>query len=117
MSEEEIRYGIWNLKPFKAPRPDGLHAGFFQHYWEVVQSSVCQEVKNIFSTDVVLDYLNRTLITLIPKCQNHETLSNYRPISLYNSTYKFVSKIIVGKRRPILNKLITPVQTTFVLGK
>ena len=29
MSEEEIKLGIWSLKPFKAPGVDGLHAGFF----------------------------------------------------------------------------------------
>ena len=28
-SEEEIRAVVWSLKPFKAPGPDGLHAGFF----------------------------------------------------------------------------------------
>ena len=27
--EEEIRQGLWALKPFKAPGVDGLHAGFF----------------------------------------------------------------------------------------
>ena len=30
ITEEEIRRGLWALKPFKAPGADGLHAGFFQ---------------------------------------------------------------------------------------
>ena len=63
---------------------------------------------------VVPNYLNKTLITLIPKCQNPETLSNFRPISLCNSVYKVVSKIIVRRRRLMLNRLITSVQTAFV---
>ncbi|KAL0014983.1 hypothetical protein SO802_002052 [Lithocarpus litseifolius] len=33
VSNEETRYGLWALEPFKAPGPGGLHAGFFQHYW------------------------------------------------------------------------------------
>lgn len=61
-------------------------------------------------------YLNETLISLIPKCQNPESLSNYKPISLCNSVYKIVSKIIVGRIRPHLGKLISPVQTAFVPG-
>ena len=32
VSDEEIRRGLWALKPFKAPGSDGLHAGFFQHF-------------------------------------------------------------------------------------
>ena len=30
--EEEIRAGLWALKPFKAPGPDRLHAGFYQRF-------------------------------------------------------------------------------------
>ena len=29
VTEEEIRAALWSLKAFKAPGPDGLHAGFF----------------------------------------------------------------------------------------
>lgn len=57
------------------------------------------------------------LITLISKCQYPESLSNCRPISLCNTVYKVVSKIIVGRIRPLISKLISPVQATFVLGK
>ena len=63
---------------------------------------------------MVPSYLNETLISLIPKCQNPESLSNYRPISLCNSVYKVVSKIIVARIRPYLSNLISPVQTAFV---
>ena len=29
VTEEDVREGLWALKPFKAPGLDGLHAGFF----------------------------------------------------------------------------------------
>ena len=32
VTEDEIRAGLWALKPFKAPGPDGLHAGFYQRF-------------------------------------------------------------------------------------
>ena len=34
--EDEIKTAPWSLKAFKAPGPDGLHAGFFQRFWLVV---------------------------------------------------------------------------------
>ena len=114
LSMEEIRSGLWALKPFKAPGPDDLHAGFYQHFWLEVRSFVCEEIKRIFEHGMVPSYLNETLISLIPKCQNPESLSNYRPISLCNSVYKVVSKIIVARIRPYLSNLISPVQTAFV---
>ena len=98
---EEIRASLWALKPFKAPGPDGLHAGFYQHFWMEVKNSVCEEIKGIFMHGAVPSYLNETLISLILKCQNLESLSNYRPISLCNFIYKVISKIIVARIRTI----------------
>ncbi|XP_050259653.1 uncharacterized protein LOC126704666 [Quercus robur] len=114
VTDEDVRNGLWALKPFKAPGPDGLHVGFFQHFWHEVRNPICKEVKNIFRDGVVPDYLNDTLVTLIPKCKSPESLNNYRPISLCNSVYKIVSKILVERIRPHLNKLVSPVQSAFV---
>ena len=36
VSDEEIRDAFWSLKAFKAPRPNSLHAGFFQYFWHDV---------------------------------------------------------------------------------
>ena len=76
-----------------------------------------EEVKKIFVSRNVLDYLNRTHIALIPKIQGPETLGNYRSISLCNIVYKVVTKVIVARLRPYLDKLISPMQMTFVPGR
>ena len=114
VTEEEIKAALWSMKPFKAPSPDGLHAGFYQHFWAVVGKSMVEEIKEIFARKKIPDYLNRTLIALIPKIQGPETLGNYRPISLCNTVYKVITKIIVARIRPFLDKLVSPLQTAFV---
>ena len=116
-SEEEIKAALWSLKPFKAPRPDGLHVGFFQNFWHTMGNSVIKKVQKIFVDRRVSKALNSTHIALIPKIQGLETLGNYRPISLCNTVYKVVTKIIVARLRPYLDKLISPIQTVFVLGR
>ena len=108
---------MWSLKAFKAPNPDGLHAGFFQRFWATVGASVKVEMKNIFSTRKVPDYLNKTLITHILKIQGLETLGNYCLISLCNTVYKVVTKIIVNWIRPLLGSLISLMQVAFVLRR
>ena len=117
LTNKEIFEGLWALKPFKAPGPDGLHAGFFHRFLLVVGEFVKQEVKNIFNSGVVPDYLNQTLITLVPKCKSPELLSNFCPISLCNTIYKIVTKIIVGRIRPFLPDLISLLQIAFVLER
>ena len=32
VTEEEVKAALWSMKAFKAPRTDGLHAGFFQRF-------------------------------------------------------------------------------------
>ena len=117
VSDEEIRAALWSRKAFKAPGPNGLHAGFFQYFWHDVQASVCQEVKKAFTFGSIPAFLNTTLITLIPKCNNPESLANFRPISLCNFVYKIISKVLVARIRPLLNNLISPIQTAFVPGR
>ena len=75
------------------------------------------EVSNIFDSRVLPEFLNKTLISLIPKCTSPESLSNFKPISLCNTIYNVVTKIIVGHIRPLLDKLISPNQTAFVPGR
>lgn len=60
------------------------------------------------------DFLNKTHIVLIPKIQGLETLSNYRPIILCYTICKVVTKIIVARLRPHLEKIISPFQIAFV---
>ena len=117
VTDEEISIAVWSLKAFKAPGPDGLHAGFFQRFWHIVGGSVKDEVKKVFRDRKIPEYLNKTNIVLIPKKQGPESISNFRPISLCNSVYKIISKILVGRLRPFLDQLVSPCQTAFVPGR
>ena len=74
-------------------------------------------VKRVFTEKKVPEYLNRTHIALIPKIQGPETLVDYRLISLCNTVYKIITKIIVARLRPYLDKLVSPLQTAFVPGR
>ena len=117
MTVEKIRSAFWSLKAYKASGPDGLHVGFCHSFWPMVGDSVVRKVKRIFMEKKVPEYLNQTHIALIPKIQSPETIGNYQPISLCNTIYKVVAKIIVARLKPNLEKLISPLQTAFVPGR
>ena len=57
------------------------------------------------------------LIALIPKVDHPISTAQFRPISLCNTLYKIIAKILVNRMRPILEKIIEPVQSVFVLKR
>ena len=116
-SDKEIWIALKSMKPYKAPGIDGLHARFFQKFWLIVGDSVKREVREAFTSQKVSKYLNQTLIALIPKQLGPETVSHYKPISLCNTVYKVIFKIIVQRLRPLLPSLISPMQTAFLEGR
>ncbi|XP_023912416.1 uncharacterized protein LOC112024003 [Quercus suber] len=116
-SDGEIWSALKSMKPYKAPGIDGLHVGFFQRFWLVVGELVKKEVKWVFLSQKIPEYLNQTLIALIPKQIGLETISHFRPISLCNTVYKIISKIIVQRVKPLLPTLISPMQAAFLEGR
>ena len=67
---------------------------------------VHQAVLSSLNSGAILKSINHTFITLIPKVNNLEKVSNFRPISLCNVIYKIVSKDIANHLKPMLNSII-----------
>ena len=60
---------------------------------------------------------NSTFLALIPKDVNPSSFDKFRPISLCNASYKIIAKLLEKRLRPLLGKLISPLQGGFVKGK
>ena len=91
-------------------------SGFYQAAWPIVGAEVTQVVRNFFTTGRLLRQVNATVLTLIPKVHNPTRISDFRPIACCNVLYKVITKIIVERMSLVMDKLISPAQTTFALG-
>ena len=60
---------------------------------------------------------NSTFLALVPKEVNRSTYDRFRPIYLCNASYKIIAKLLANRLRPLLGKLISPLQGGFVKGK
>lgn len=81
------------------------------------EDDICRMVKLAFQRCLLPEHINKTLIALVPKVDNPILMSNLRPISLCNTIYKIISKILVAWLRPIMSQTINPAQSSFVLGR
>ena len=116
-SNAEILFALNSIKAFKAPRPYGIHSGFFQRFWMVVGDSMKFEVKGISQNRKISTQLNKTLIVFIPKQLGLETIGHFRLISLCNTIYKVMSKILVLRMKHPMPKLVPLSQTAFIAGR
>ena len=108
ITEEEVQQALFQMNPYKAPGSYGFGALFFQKLWSLFKDRLCLAIQDFFCTDKLLKQFNRTLIALIPKVDNPEVTTHFRPVSLCNTFYKIIAKIQVNRMRPILEHLVQP---------
>jgi hypothetical protein len=114
---EEIHKAIQALPKGKAPGHDGIPIEFFQTCASEVAPTLFKAHTAMLASGEASNYINRGLITLIPKTGDRSKLKNWRPITLMGSVYKFLAKTLAGRLQAFLPRVIRPNQTSFVKGR
>ena len=52
--ESEIKEAVFQMDKFKAPRPDGFGAAFFQNHWHIVKEDVYAAIRSFFTKGKLL---------------------------------------------------------------
>ncbi|XP_071676641.1 uncharacterized protein [Lolium perenne] len=77
---EEVKKAAFAIGDLKAPGPDGLHAIFYKRFWSICGESITSEILQALNTGVIPAGWNDTMIVLIPKVDNPESVTQYRPV-------------------------------------
>jgi hypothetical protein len=117
ITKEEVLTALNQMHPLKAPGPDGFHGVFFRQYWHILGEDIYEMINQAFTTGQFNPTLAETLICLIPKVDCPKHFKDFRPISLCNTLYKLVTKILVNRLRPMLDSIIGPFQSSFLPGR
>ncbi|XP_061347266.1 uncharacterized protein LOC133292825 [Gastrolobium bilobum] len=116
-SMAEVTKLLNGMNAFKASGLDGFPAIFFQKQWNLVKDQVYNAVIDMWSNPDRVEEFNNTLLVLIPKVKRPDCISQFRPISLFPVLYKILSRVIVHRLKPVMDKLISPSQVSFVPGR
>ncbi|XP_019198269.1 PREDICTED: uncharacterized protein LOC109192130 [Ipomoea nil] len=111
---DEVKVALFSMYPDKAPGPDGMNPGFYQHFWDVVGGDVSSFIVNCLENCCFPDTLNETDVVLIPKKQTPKRVSDLRPIALSNVIYSVMAKVMTNRMKPLMDEIISDSQSAFI---
>jgi hypothetical protein len=101
----------------KAQGHDEVPMEFFQEFADEVAPTLFKAFTAMLRKGATSAYINKGLITLIPKTGNRTKLSNWRPITLLGNIYKVLAKTLAERIQAALTEIIRPNQMGFVEGR
>ncbi|KAJ0986468.1 hypothetical protein J5N97_004824 [Dioscorea zingiberensis] len=113
----EIFQTLKSMSRGKAPGPNGLNTEFFRAFWNRIGNGISEAIGYFFMHGRLPRDWNQTHISLIPKKENPQKVTEFRPISLCNVNYKIIAKILANRLKLILPSLVGKEQSAFVGGR
>eukprot|EP00253_Pinus_taeda_P022290 PITA_22290 len=114
VSEDVLLSAMKAFNKDRSPGPDGWPIEFFIHFFDLFKRDLLRMVEASRMSGHIHSSLSSTFIALIPKKKESATLHDFRPISLCNSLFKIISKIIAERLKPVLNQFISRDQHAFL---
>ena len=118
ITEEEIWEAINQSQDNKSPGNDGFTIEFYKFFWPEIKDLLLNSYLYSYEHGSLSIAQKQAVISLIPKSGKDLTnIKNWRPISLLNTDYKILTKILANRIKKYLPKLINTDQTGFVPGR
>lgn len=115
-TEWKIKEALFMMNPLGALGPDGFLALFFQKHWHSIGQDVSSFGLEVLNQKYLLNYVNDTYITLIPKLKGVQKVGGFRLINLWNVVYKLIAKTLANQLKRVLPEIISLTQSAFIPG-
>jgi hypothetical protein len=103
---EEIDIVVKNLPSDKSPGPDGFNTDFVKKCWSIIKQYFYDLCAAFQQGHLCLQSLNGSHITLIPKIDGARKVSDFRLISLLNTSIKIITKLLANRIQSVIMDII-----------
>ncbi len=117
-SSTELLDTIKSLPVNKSPGEDGFPSEFYKEFQDLLIPLLMEVLEESRRDGCFPDSFSQAVITIIhKKGKDPLKCSSYRPISLLNTDYKLITKMIVKRLETCLPLLVNPDQTGFIINR
>jgi len=122
LSEDITEHEVYNIlttfSDNKCPGSDGLSKEFYIFFWDDMKRLLLQSFEYSLQTGSLSMDQRKGIISLIPK-KGKDTLilGNWRPLTLLNTDYKILAKLLAYRFKNLLPNIIHDDQTGFIPGR
>jgi len=86
----------------KAPGRDGLSSEFYKQTWEITKEEMVEMFNQTFWDGLITPRQKQGVIISLPIKRGTNKSGDLRPITLLNTDYKIVARIVAQRLRPVL---------------
>ena len=104
-----------DLKNNKAPGPDGFPVEFYKTFWNDISDIVFETYIEASKSGQIVVSQHQGVLCLIPKKGRDLTdLKSWRPLSVLNTDYRILAKLLSNRLKITLKEIINPDQTGYM---
>ena len=114
-TRSDLASAVRSLQNNKCPGPDGIPIDFYKVFWSSLVEPLYEAIMDVYNRNSLYATAARGVLNLIPKKgKDVRMLKNLRPITLLNTDYKIIEKMLVKKIMPALEYIINHDQKGFM---
>lgn len=114
---EGIKDAIWLSGGDKIPGSNGFNMGFFKKCWNTIKEDIVSLLNEFYVNSKLPKAIIVSILTLIPKMESPQEVSDFCTIYLVNSLYRIVAKMLATKLKNVMPSLISRNQSIFFFFK
>ena len=114
----ECAKSLSELPNNKTPGSDGFSCEFYKFFWQDLKIHIFQSFSYSFENNELSVDQRRAILTLLPKSDKDiRLLKNWRPISLLNTDYKILAKLLANRLQKVIPSLVSEDQSGYIKGR
>ncbi|KAI8486240.1 hypothetical protein Bbelb_359560 [Branchiostoma belcheri] len=117
LSSDELFNSVHSMAINKCPGSDGLPKEFYITFWHLMGDDLPMVFNEVFDAGELSPSQKFGVVTLLPKKGDELDPKNKRPISLLNTDYKILTKVLNNRLQSVVSSVLHPDQTCGVPGR